>query len=160
MPDNAPNLISLWFGTTQPIASRRITMWLPFWRAVVKPGFSSARTTSVPDRCGRLGGIRWNFDGGQQRFAIKGQRKFFKIKRRRFLKICQGLLDGFTLRSGTRFRAHGDEFTFLCWHHHGCELDERCSSTLARRLLTKPDAISNAVIGRRTFAVRDEADGR
>jgi transposase len=41
-PASVPVFSSRWFGTTQPTEPRRVTMWLPRWRAIAKPRGCSA----------------------------------------------------------------------------------------------------------------------
>jgi hypothetical protein len=77
IPDKVPTLISLWFGTTQPELPRLITIWLPFWRATVKPSFWSAETHSRPLIRGSLGMGHFECRHEGRRNCFRG--KFLKV---------------------------------------------------------------------------------
>ncbi len=63
----------------------------------------------------------WNRKHRHQRVAFDHGGEFLQVERGGLAQVGEGLLDGFTLRCGARFRVEGHVSAFLRGGQHGSE---------------------------------------
>src|SRR4051812_29507675 len=105
---------------------RRITMWLPRWRATTNPRRSSLRTASLPEIRGSLGTGASNLERGHERLTSGLNRELFEIELCRLSQVGQCLWNAFTLSSRACLRIERHETAFSSGNEHRGERHE-CS---------------------------------